>query len=302
MIPAAALRALEAALGDALQRDVPLARHTSLRVGGPAEALAEPEHAAAAAACVALCAEHRVPLTVLGGGFNVLVLDGGIEGVVLRTRRLRALELQGEELRAEAGVSHAQVARLCLERGLAGLEFGAGIPGSVGGWVAMNAGVPAREVRHAVRAVELATPAGPRELRGEALRFAYRRFESLEPGALVLAARFAVTPDEPAAVRARVDAHLGHRRDTQPLDVPSCGSVFKNPPGDHAGRLIELAGLKGERAGGAQISSVHANFIVNTGDARAADVLALIVRAQQAVRERTGIELEREVHVLGRPA
>lgn len=303
MIPAAARRALEGLLGPRVAFDAPLARHVPLGVGGPADALAAPASTDELAALVALTAEHGLPLHVLGGGFNTVVLDGGLDGVAVRSHRLRALALEpdGTTLRAEAGVSHSQVVRLCAERGLAGLEFGAGVPGTVGGWIAMNAGVPGAEVGAVVRDVETAGPGKVRRTRAHAeMGFAYRGARGLAPGEVVLAARFALRPSTPAAVRAAIDRHLAHRRATQPIDQPSFGSVFVNPPGERAGRLVELAGLKGLRIGGAQISSVHANFIVNLGGATAADVLALMARAQEAVRERTGIGLEPEVRIVGR--
>jgi UDP-N-acetylmuramate dehydrogenase len=306
VIPAAARRALEELLGPRVVFDAPLARHTSLGVGGPADALAAPESAGELAALVALAADHGLPLHVLGGGFNTLVRDGGLDGVAVRTARLRALAVEpdGSTVRAEAGVSHSQLVRLCAVRGLAGLEFGAGVPGTVGGWIAMNAGVPDAEVGAVVRDVETAGPGAGAAVRRtrtrEEMGFVYRGARGLAPGEVVLAARFALRPADPAAVRAAIDRHLAHRRATQPIDQPSFGSVFVNPPGERAGRLVELAGLKGLRIGGAQISSVHANFIVNLGGATAADVLALMARAQQAVRERTGIALEPEVRIVGR--
>lgn len=304
MIPAAARRALSELLGPRVAFDAPLARYNSFGVGGPADALATPEGVDELAALAALAAAHALPLHVLGGGFNSLVLDDGLDGVAVRTARLRGLAVEddGTTVRAEAGVSHAQIVRLCVERGLAGLEFGAGVPGTVGGWVAMNAGVPDAEAGAWLRDVETAGPGAARRVRRRAeLDFAYRAARGLGPGEVVLAARFALRREEPAAVRAAIDRHLARRRATQPIDRPSFGSVFKNPPGERAGRLIERAGLKGLRIGGAQISSVHANFIVNLGGARAADVLALMARAQEAVRERTGIALEPEVRIVGRP-
>ncbi len=305
MIARATRRALEALLGPRVDFDVPLARYTSVGVGGPADALAVPQDLDELTALVALAADLGIPLLVLGGGFNTVVRDGGLDGVAVRTQRLRALTLaaDGVTLRAETGVSHSQVVRLCAERGLSGLEFGSGVPGSVGGWIAMNAGVPDAETGAVVRDVELAEPRTGRRLRSrDEMEFVYRGARGLRPGAVVLAARFALQPADRARVRGEIDRHLAHRRATQPVDQPSFGSVFKNPPGERAGQLIEAAGLKGLQIGGAQISSRHANFIVNRGGATADDVLALIARAQQAVRERTGIELELEVRIVGRPS
>ena len=303
MIAAATRAALENLLAEGVRFDAPVGRFTSLGVGGPADALATPETLDEVVALVALCAAHEVPLQTLGGGFNTLVLDGGLDGVVLRTNRLRGIALGADGLlHAEAGVSHSQVTRLCLERGFCGLEFGAGIPGSIGGWVAMNAGVPEREVGARVVEIVAATPRGGRVVvPRDALRFVYRSVIGLPAGSVILAARFQLEAGDRESMRAEIDRHLAHRRTTQPIDLPSCGSVFKNPPGEHAGRLIELAGLKGARCGGAQISSVHANFIVNDGSATAADVATLIRRAQETVRERSGIDLVPEVHIIGRP-
>lgn len=303
MIAPATRHALERLLGPRVHFDVSLARHTSLGVGGPADALAIPESRDELAALVALAAENALPLHVLGGGFNTLVLDGGLDGVAVRTQRLRALTVEedGSTLRAEAGVSHSQVVRLCAERGLSGLEFGAGVPGTVGGWIAMNAGVPGGETGAVVTDVELAGPGTQRRVCArEEMGFVYRRARGLAAGAVVLAARFALRLAEREAVRAEIDRHLAHRRATQPIDEPSFGSVFENPPGARAGELIERAGLKGLRVGGAQISPRHANFIVNRGGATAADVLVLIARAQEAVRELTGLALEPEVRIVGR--
>jgi UDP-N-acetylmuramate dehydrogenase len=303
VIAPAARAALGELLGERVRFDAPLGRLTSLLVGGPADALATPESVAEAQALVALCAEHALPLHALGGGFNTLVRDGGMDGVVVRTQRLRALDRVGDAvLRAEAGVSHSQLTNLCVELGLAGLEFGAGIPGTIGGWIAMNAGVPEREVGARVLEVDVATARGVETFARADLSFPYRSVLGLPEGALIVAARFQLEASTREAVRAEVERHLSHRRATQPIDQPSCGSVFKNPPGQRAGRLIDLAGLKGARAGGAEISSVHANFIVNTGGARAADVLALIERAERAIAEASGIALEPEVRIVGREA
>jgi UDP-N-acetylmuramate dehydrogenase len=305
MMPAAARRELLDLLHDRVEFDAPLARHTSLRVGGPADALAWPSERAELAELLGICRRHRLPHTVLGAGFNTLVLDGGLPGVVVKLSKLRRLEERpGPALRAEAGVSHSQITRFCAARGFAGLEFGAGIPGTVGGWIAMNAGIPAREVGERVREIEVMSPTGRRRrhLARAGVHFAYRALRGLAPGSVIVSVLLSVTLSSPAAVKSEIETLLARRAATQPLDVPSCGSVFKNPPGDHAGRLIEAAGLKGWRAGGAEISPVHANFIANAGGASAADVLALIELAQRVVFEQTGIRLEPEVRIVGRQA
>jgi len=303
MIARPARRALEDALEDRIRFGVPLSKLTSLRLGGPAEALATPADRAELARLLSLCALHRIPHWVLGKGFNTLALDGGADGVAIQLSRFRRLEERpGGALRAEAGVSHGRLTRFCVERGLAGLEFGAGIPGTVGGWTAMNAGIGQREVKDAVLEIEVMSPTGTwvRHLSRESVRFTYRALRGLAPGSVVVSTLFGVTPSTPEAVRAVIDPQMVRRSATQPLELPSCGSVFKNPPGDFAGRLIEAAGLKGLRVGGAEISTVHANFIVNRGGARAVDVLALIDRARTAVREATGLTLETEVRIVGR--
>ena len=303
MIARSARRALEDALEDRIRFGVPLSKLTSLRLGGPAEALATPADRAELARLLSLCALHRIPHWVLGKGFNTLALDGGADGVAIQLSRFRRLEERpGGALRAEAGVSHGRLTRFCVERGLAGLEFGAGIPGTVGGWTAMNAGIGQREVKDAVLEVEVMSPTGTwvRHLSRESLRFTYRALRGLAPGSVVVSTLFGVTPSTPEAVRAVIDPQMVRRSATQPLELPSCGSVFKNPPGDFAGRLIEAAGLKGLRVGGAEISTVHANFIVNRGGARAVDVLALIDQARVAVRQATGLTLETEVRIVGR--
>jgi UDP-N-acetylmuramate dehydrogenase len=303
VIGPAAREALSRTLGERVRFEVPMARLTSLRVGGPADAVATPADRRELAALLAICAQHRLPHQLLGAGFNTLALDGALAAVVIQLKHLRRLEERpGGSLRAEAGVSHSQVMRLCTARGLAGLEFTAGIPGTVGGWVAMNAGVPGRELVDVLIEAEVMSPTGRklRHLPVAALAFRYRALRGLAPGSVVVSALLRVTPGDPARVQAEVDRLLARRAATQPLSIPSCGSVFKNPPGDFAGRLIEASGLKGHRIGGAQISPVHANFIANTGGATAADVLALIHEAEQRVRRTQGARLEREVRIVGR--
>ena len=297
MLDARLERALRERFGRRVAPDEPLARHTSLRVGGPADALVRADSADELEALAALCSAHRTPLCVLGAGFNTLVRDGGIRGVVVRLAGLRAIERRGAEIRAEAGVTHTQLTRFAAQEGLAGLEFGVGIPGTLGGWLAMNAGTREREIGAAVASVDLLAGGARATAPRSALRFAYRKLER-PADAILLAARLALEPGDPSAIRARMRDQLEARRATQPVDQPSCGSVFKNPTGDFAGRLIEAAGLKGLRCGGAQISELHANFIVTSG-ASASDVLELIARARAAVKQRFGVELETEVRIMG---
>ncbi len=294
--------ALEEALGDRVRFDHPLARCTSLRVGGLVDALVTPTTREEIARALEICAEHQIPHCVIGAGFNTLALDDRLEGVALQLGKLRRLEERPDcGLRVEAGVSHSQLVNFCIERGLAGLEFGAGIPGTVGGWLAMNAGIPGREVKNAVREIEVISPTGRklRHIPGSALRFVYRGLRGLAPGSVIVSALFEVSLSDTHTVRAEVDRLLKARASSQPLNVPSCGSVFKNPPGDFAGRLIEAAGLKGVRVGGAEISPVHANFITNCGGATAADVLDLIKAAQAAVWRTARVRLIPEVRIIG---
>jgi UDP-N-acetylmuramate dehydrogenase len=303
MIPAVARRDLEAVLGDRVRFGIPLARHTSLRVGGAADAIVAPANRPEMAELLAVCHAHRLPHVVLGSGFNALVRDGGFAGVVIRTNLWRRLEERpGGELRAETGVSHSQLTNFCVEHGLSGLEFGCGIPGSIGGWVMMNAGIPGREVGDVLREVEVMSPTGTtiRHLKRENLQYSYRALRGLAAGSVVLSALFTVRIAPSEEIRAEVARLLAARASAQPLHLPSCGSVFKNPAGDYAGRLIDSVGLKGLRVGNAQISPVHANFITNLGGATAADVQALIEEAQKQVFDATGIRLVPEVRIMGR--
>ena len=229
-------------------------------------------------------------------------MDHRLEGVVIQLGKLRRLEERPDRcLRVEAGVSHSQITNFCIERGLLGLEFGCGIPGTIGGWLAMNAGIPGREVKDVVLEVEVISPTGSKLLhipRAE-LHFVYRALRGLAPGSVIVSALLRVEISKPDVVRGAVDRLLAVRSNSQPINVPSCGSVFKNPPGDFAGRLIEAAGMKGRRLGGAEISPLHANFIANRGGATAADVVGLIEEARAAVLRTAGTRLVPEVRIIG---
>jgi len=285
----------------------PLARHTSFRIGGPAELFVVPDGAAELATVLQLASAHGVRLTILGGGSNVLVGDLGVPGVVVKLGRgfahVEWLDPDGNggvSVRAGAAAHLGQLARTSVGRGLAGLEYAEGIPGTVGGALFMNAGAYGGDVSGVVVAVEGVTAEGETVvLDGSRLAFAYRR-TALPAGFVVTAVGFRLRRDEPMQVRARLEETRSRRVAAQPHGNANAGSIFKNPVGDYAGRLIEAAGLKGAQVGRARISERHANFIVNEGGAHAVDVKALMDLAQRAVWEGSGVWLEPEVQFVGR--
>ena len=288
------------ALRGRLRYDEPMSRHSTWRVGGSADRYYEP--AGKDDLCVFLASlPAGEPLTWVGLGSNLLVRDGGIHGTVVATAgALDAITRVSEtELDIEAGASCARVARETARMGLTGAEYLAGIPGTIGGALAMNAGAHGVETWQLVRAVETLNRAGAIQRRLPAdYRIGYRSVAG-PPDEWFLAARLALAPDEPSACLARLREHLDHRARTQPVGKPSCGSVFRNPSGDFAARLIESAGLKGSRSGGCHVSAKHANFIINDNGASAADIEALIERVQQTVLERHGVLLVPEVCIVG---
>ncbi|HKJ70411.1 MAG TPA: UDP-N-acetylmuramate dehydrogenase [Gammaproteobacteria bacterium] len=281
--------------------DVPMAARTTWRVGGSADRLFAPRTLADLQAFLA-SGEAVEPLTWVGHGSNLLVRDGGLGGTVICTRSgPKALErLDETTVRAEAGVSSARVARFCAEAGLAGAEFLAGIPGAIGGALAMNAGAYGAELADILAAAEVIDRAGKVRV-AEPAEFAFGyRHAVLPEGEWFVAAHLRLTPGDPEAIRARTRELLGHREETQPVNLANAGSVFRNPEGDFAARLIESAGLKGTRVGGAEVAERHANFIVNRGQATAADIEALIRLVQNRVHEVHGVTLAPEVRIVGR--
>lgn len=288
----------------ALVRDVreaePLRRHVSFRIGGPADLLVVPRSADDLRAAAGYLFRERIPFVVLGAGSNVLIADAGIRGVVIKLGKgLDRVAYDGERVIAEAGAGLPHLAREAAHRGLSGLEFAAGIPASVGGAVVMNAGAHGHAMEDVVHAVRVVTPAGERVLEASALGYAYRTSVLQTQPAVVLEATLTLARGDPAAVRQRTDAWLRHRGETQPIGPPSSGCVFRNPAGDHAGRLIDLAGGKGLVVGGARVSEVHANYILNTGEATAADVRGLMDKVSALVMEKLGVVLEPEITFLG---
>ncbi len=289
------------ALRGQLRESVPMARYTTWRVGGPAERLYEPADAADLG--VFLASDQAVePLFWLGLGSNLLVRDGGLRGSVIRLHRgLASLQdLGAGRVHADAGVPCAKLARWCGRRGYAGAEFFAGIPGTVGGALAMNAGAWGGETWAHVESVATVDRAGRvHQRRPGDFEVGYRRVQGAA-SEWFTAAILQFRPDgDPKALNDRVRSLLGERAETQPTGMASGGSVFRNPPGDHAARLIESAGLKGAREGGAWVSEKHANFIVHGGDARAADIESLIHHVQARVEALHGVVLEPEVRVVG---
>jgi UDP-N-acetylmuramate dehydrogenase len=283
----------------------PLSRHTSLRVGGCADMMIYPANHQEVRTIIRFCTSRAIHRFVIGAGTNLLVRDGGIRGVVIKLtrsfRKITMVRTDGDQpmIQAEAGASLRRLLTACLDQELAGLEFVSGIPGSVGGAWAMNAGAQGAEMGDVTEALTLLTPQGEiEEKKRPGLPFGYRSLR-LAPGTIILKGLLRVRRGTRNSIAKTVETINRRRWRTQPWDLPSAGSVFKNPPGDAAGRLIEKAGLKGRREGGAQISEKHANFIVNRGGATAQDILTLMDVMQKSVLEATGIRLEPELQVVG---
>ncbi len=290
----------------------PLSRHSYYRIGGPADILASPKSLEELEFLSEGIRQTGTPFVILGAGSNLLASDAGYRGLVIRSNRVnQRLDVSGDPscltLHTGASVAVSTLLRHCAREGWGGLEFLTGVPGLVGGAVFMNAGTHLGEA--ASRLIEVdyfqlpLTPdqQSPLRVSGAELKYEYRRNHFLPAGALVWEASWRVIPDEPAKVKARIDETLLRRKSTQPLDYPSCGSVFKNPKsaGIHAWQVVDQLGLRGHRIGDAQISEKHSNFIVNLGMAKAADVRALIELIQTRARKELGIDLEPEVILLG---
>ncbi|HEY5668849.1 MAG TPA: UDP-N-acetylmuramate dehydrogenase [Anaerolineales bacterium] len=303
------LNRLQASFGQRLQRGVPLDRFTSARVGGTAEILLEVESADELAQAATLLWSEGVAWKILGGGSNVLVSDSGVRGVVVvnRARKVRFDEdSDPPTVWAESGANFGLVARQAASRGLSGLEWAAGIPGTIGGAVVGNAGAHGGDMAGNLIVATILQrnleDGVPIRVTWPVKRFEYAyRTSQLKrmPGqAVVLEAQLRLQRSTPEGVQAKMDEYVSYRRRTQPPGA-SMGSMFKNPPGDYAGRLIEAAGLKGVQVGDAQISTLHANFFINHGEATAADIYALIELAKRAVAEKFGVHLELEIELVG---
>jgi UDP-N-acetylmuramate dehydrogenase len=296
--------AWELIFGERVRFDEPLSRHTSFRIGGPADVWVEVADVEEIRRVQELAAAADLPLFVLGGGTNILVSDRGVRGIVVHLGRpLACLDWRangsGLHVRAGAALPLKRLVSEAIARDLTGLEFAEGIPGTVGGGLLMNAGAFGGEMGNVVEYVDGVDAHGePQRFPRSALRFGYRRFD-LPPGFIVTRLEFLLQPGERAAIHAKRDAAKRRRAAHQPLGYPNAGSIFKNPPGDYAGRLIEAVDMKGRRHGGAMISEQHANFIVNVGGATAADVHALMIAAARRVWEAEGVRLEPEIKLVG---
>ena len=278
----------------------PMAKHTTMRVGGPADVLFLPDSIEEVAKALAWAGELGVPALLMGNGSNLIVRDGGVRGLVISLgERFSRIRVQGEELTAQAGASLKRVAAAAQEAGLSGLEFAAGIPGTLGGGVAMNAGAYGGQVSDVLVDAQVLLDGEAATLTRAEMEMGYRSTVPLKRGLPVLSARFRLTLDDPEAIAERARRFNALRREKQPLSFPSAGSVFKRPVGQFAGALIEAAGLKGLTVGGAQVSEKHAGFIINLGGATATDVLKLIAEVQRRVQAHAGVWLETEVRIVG---
>ena len=284
--------------------DEPLRRYTAWKIGGPADALLEPLGVDELIEAVETAREHDVPVTILGGGTNVLVLDGGIRGLTIRlARALTDVTITGTSVAADAGVLYPVLANMTAGRGLAGLEFASGVPGTVGGAVYMNAGAYGSDTSEVLSWADVYKPetGAVERVPNAGLGLSYRRsvlHEHLDW--VVLRAAYDLTTGDPGELKAHIKEFRNQRMNGSP-NRPSCGSTFKRPEGDYPGRVIEAAGFKGTRVGQIEVSPVHANYFVNHGGGTARDALELIKHVRETVFARLGIELELEVKILGEP-
>ncbi len=284
-----------------IKADEPLNKYTFTKTGGNADWLALPTSVDQVKQLVAYCHDHQLPLTVLGNASNLIVQDGGIEGLVIITTKMNHIEVQGDQVVAEAGAAYIDVTKVARDAALTGLEFAAGIPGSVGGAIFMNAGAYGGETKEVVSEATVLLPDGQvKVLNNEQLAFGYRHSVVQDDHGVVLSATFALKPGDKQQIGDKMDELNARRAARQPLELPSCGSVFKRPTGYYAGKLIHDAGLQGYTVGGAQVSTKHAGFIVNIDHGTAADYQAVIQHVQDVVKQKYGVQLVREVRIIGR--
>lgn len=286
---------------DDLLRNEPLSKHTTFCIGGPADFYVKPSEPAEIAAAIDAAKSAGVPWWIIGCGSDLLISDEGLRGVVIEIgERMARISIEGETIRVQAGATNEAVAEAACAAGLAGFEFASGIPGSIGGAAIMNAGAYDGEFKDVARSVTCLFPDGAvRVVPASEADWSYRHSMMSDAGLIVLEAELELHADDPQAIRARMDDLAERRSSKQPLEMASAGSTFKRPEGYFAGKLVQDSGMQGHRVGGAQVSTKHAGFVVNTGGATAADVRQVIADVQAAVREQFGVELEPEVRMWG---
>ena len=283
-----------------VRENVTLAPYTTMRTGGPAALFAEPRNAQQLAHVHQWAQEKGLPLLILGNGSNLLIADSGFDGLVIHLgRALSEVSVFANTLTAQAGASLAAAARAAAQASLTGLEFAAGIPGSIGGAVCMNAGAYGGEIAQVIVSARVLTPEGVRTVSKEELSLGYRSSAVMQNGWVVLEATFELAPGSPDEIKATMADLAARRREKQPLQYPSCGSFFKRPVGYYAGALIEQAGLKGYRVGDAQVSEMHAGFVINRGHATSSEIYRLMQEVQCRVQAQFGVTLEPEVRLIG---
>ncbi len=288
------------AFGCTVKESEPMCAHTSFKIGGEAEYFVSTADLIQAALILRYCDEKQIPLLVVGNGSNLLVSDNGIDGVVLHVDAA-AIDVSGTRMTVQAGASLKRACLTACERGLSGLEFAYGIPGTMGGGVYMNAGAYGGQLSDVVQSATALTARGEVvELTAEQFKFGYRHSVLMEQPLTVWSVTLELKPDDPAVIRSRMEEHMAARKRKQPLEYPSGGSFFKRPEGHFAGALIEQCGLKGLTVGGAQVSEKHAGFVINRGGATCADVMELCRQVQEKVNKTFDVCLEREVQLVGR--
>ncbi len=283
-----------------VRENVTLAPYTTMRTGGPAALFAEPRNAQQLAHVHQWAQEKGLSLLILGNGSNLLIADSGFDGLVIHLgRALSEVSVFANTLTAQAGASLAAAARAAAQASLTGLEFAAGIPGSIGGAVCMNAGAYGGEIAQVIVSARVLTPEGVRMVSRDELSLGYRSSAVMQNGWVVLEATFELAPGNPDEIKATMADLAARRREKQPLQYPSCGSFFKRPVGYYAGALIEQAGLKGYRVGDAQVSEMHAGFVINRGHATSSEIYRLMQEVQRRVQAQFGVTLEPEVRLIG---
>ncbi|WP_017727210.1 UDP-N-acetylmuramate dehydrogenase [Halalkalibacterium ligniniphilum] len=291
----------EANVGD-VRLNEPLSNHTTWKIGGPADLFIVPKNIEGLVESMNVLDANKIPWRAIGRGSNLLVADGGIEGAVIKLDKgLDELEIDGEEIRVGGGYPLIKLATVISREGLSGLEFAGGIPGSVGGAVFMNAGAHGSDISKILTKAKILFQNGRLEwLTNEELEFSYRTSRLQTEKGICVEAVFQLERGDQEVIKQELQKNKDYRRQSQPWNYPTCGSVFRNPLPHYAGQLIEKAGLKGHRIGGAQISDMHANFIVNVGNAKAQDVLALINHVKATIYEAFHVQMETEVEIIGR--